>query len=525
MKAKIILVLIFIPLFSICQQAEKIDTAMVSRIKAIGQNSSNVMEILSYLTDIYGPRLTNSPGYHNAAAYVKSSFNKWGLENVHDDVWDENFGRGWQLKKFSFSAVSPVFYPIIAYPKAWSPSLKGTVKAEAIYLDIQNEEDLEKYKGRLKGKIVLFNPLALITPSFSPDAWRHTDSALLRLANSMPSAAYSSRRFPVKNEPQRLAYMKWSMCEKDGAIAVLEVTPSTRYDGTISVASVTVPYAAEVPYSKRLQPWDPKSPKVLPQLVVSGEHYNRIIRQLKQGQKVNVELNLETEFFPDQPGYNVIAEIPGSDLKEEVVLIGAHLDSWHAGTGTTDNACGVTVMMEAMRILKTIGLTPRRTIRIALWGGEEQGLLGSRNYAKRFFGERLDKYFPYDSIELKPGGKKLSAYFNMDNGAGKYRGIYLQGNEKIAPVFRVWFKPFEKMGASTLTLKNATGTDHLVFDALGIPSFQFIQDPLEYGTRTYHSNTDVYDKAIESDLKHNAIIMAVFAWLAANRDELLPRKD
>jgi carboxypeptidase Q len=502
---------------------EKLDTAMVSKLKKLGESESRVMEILSNLTDVNGPRLTNSPGYRDAATYVKKEFESWNLENITDDVWSEPFGRGWQLKKFGLATLTPSYHPIIAYPKAWSPGIKGTVSASVVFLDVKKEADLDQYKGNLKNKIVLFSQPALISPSFKPDAWRHSDSSLLQLANSPASAPF--RRMPPISESQRLAYLKWSLCEKEGALAVLEITPSARYDGTVSVADATVPYPAEVPYSKRLPAYHPKAPKILPQMVVAGEAYNRMIRQLKAGVEVKLELTLVTEFLAEAPGYNIIAEIPGTDLKDEVVIIGAHLDSWHAGTGTTDNACGAVVMMEAIRLIKASGVAPRRTIRIALWGGEEQGLLGSRNYVKRTFGERTDKYFPYDSILLKPAASKVSAYFNMDNGGGKYRGIYLQGNEKLAPIFRAWLRPFEKSGASTLTLKNATGTDHVVFDAIGIPGFQFIQDPLEYGTRSYHSNTDVYDKAIESDLKLNAIITAVFAWHAANRDQLLPRKQ
>lgn len=248
------------------------------------------------------------------------------------------------------------------------------------------------------------------------------------------------------------------------------------------------------------------------------------MRQIQNGVAVKLELSFEVEFTPAAPGFNVIGEIPGSDLKDEVVMIGAHLDSWHGGTGATDNAAGSAVMMEAMRLIKGLGTQPRRTIRIALWGGEEQGLLGSRSYVKRTFGERLDKVQPWDSIALKPASQKISAYFNMDNGTGKYRGVFLQGNENVRSIFRAWLKPFEKLGASTLTLQNTGSTDHVPFDAIGIPGFQFIQDPIEYSSRTHHTTMDVYDKVLEDDLKHNAVITATFAWMAANRKELLPRK-
>lgn len=237
-----------------------------------------------------------------------------------------------------------------------------------------------------------------------------------------------------------------------------------------------------------------------------------------------MELTLETEFTAPGPGFNVIAEIEGTDLKDEVVMIGAHLDSWHAGTGATDNAAGSAVMMEAMRIIKSLGVQPRRTIRIALWGGEEQGLIGSRNYVKRTFGERKDRSAPYDSIVLKPAAEKFSVYFNMDNGTGKYRGVYLQNNDNVRATFRAWLKPFAKMGASTLTFANTGATDHVPFDNIGLPGFQFIQDPIEYSSRTHHTSMDLYDKLVAADLQHNAVMTAAFAWLAANRDQKIPRK-
>jgi hypothetical protein len=504
------------------QSVEKIDTAAVSKIKNEGFMRSQLMSTLQMLTDVHGPRLTNSPNYFKAAAYTKNILQEWGIENVHLDKWDEVFGTGWEIKKFSILNISPNSFPVLAFPKAWSPGVKGTVIAEAVYLDIVKEEDLSKYKGKLKGKIVLFSLPSPLKPGFAPDAVRLNDSTLLSLANS-PASDPGGRRYSAPAEPQRLAYLKWQLCETEGAVAVLEASPRFK-DGIITLASATVPYPAETPNYKRLRPYSVGVPKILPQIVVGAEHYNQMVRQLQQGISVKIELTLETEFTDASPGVNVIGEITGTDLKDEVVLIGAHLDSWHAATGTTDNAAGVAVMMEAMRIIKTLGIRPRRTIRVALWGGEEQGLLGSQNYAGRNLGRRFDRTYPYDSILLTPAGKKLSVYFNMDLGTGKFRGVYLQGNEAVRPIFRTWMAPFGKQGMTTLTIRNITGTDHLTFDAIGLPSFQFIQDPIEYGTTTYHSNMDVFEKAIEGDLKHNAVVMATFAWMAANRDGLLPRK-
>lgn len=507
----------------LAQDTEKVDTAMVSKIKDEGFKRSQVMNILSMLTDVHGPRLTNSPGFRKAADYAKATLEAWGLQNVHFDTWDEHFGRGWELKKFNLQSIGPVYFPINAFPKAWSPGIKGTIQADAVFLDVKKEEDLVKYKGKLKGKIVLFSLPSPVKISFNPNATRLTDSTLLVMANSPASEGVTGRRFAGGLEPQRLAYAKWSLCEREGALAVLEGSPG-HANGGILVAGATVPYPADTPNEKRIRVQSADSPRILPQIVVEASHYNRMVRQLQKELPLKLELTLQTEFSPSAPGFNIIGEIPGTDLKDEVVMIGAHFDSWHSGTGTTDNGVGSSVMMEAMRILKSLGVSPRRTIRIALWGGEEQGLIGSRSYVKRTFGERLDKSYPYDSVKLLPAAEKFSVYFNMDNGTGRYRGIYMQGNEAARVPFRAWLKPFEKMGASTVTLRNTAATDHIPFDALGLPGFQFIQDAIEYGSRTHHTSMDLYDKALEPDLKHNAVITATFAWLAANRDEKFPRK-
>lgn len=512
-----------LPLLVLAQASDEPDTLLVAALRKEGHERSQVMNILSMLTDMNGPRLTNSRGYKRAAAYAKRTLESWGVENVHFDVWAEDFGRGWELKNFSLSMVEPSYAPLIAWPKAWSPGVRGRLKAEAVYLDIQKESDLDRYKGKLKGKIVLFSLPSPVRPSFKPDAWRYADSTLEEMAQVKAAGAFRGRRFNPPSEPQRLAFLKWDLCEREGVAAVLEASGHLENDGTLVVSAATVPYAPEVPYAKRLQAWDVNAPKLLPQVVVAAEHYNRMVRQIQHGLTVTLEMNLDMEFSPAERGFNVIGEIPGTDLKDEVVMIGAHLDSWHSSTGATDNGVGSAVMMEAMRLIKSLGEKPRRTIRIGLWGGEEQGLLGSRSYVKRTLGERVDQRYPYDSVQVAGSGEKFSVYFNMDYGAGKYRGIYLQGNEAAVPIFRQWVKPFKDDGAATISLRNATGTDHLSFDAIGLPAFQFIQDPLEYATRTYHANMDVYDKVVEEDLKHNAVMTAVFAWMAATRDALVPR--
>jgi carboxypeptidase Q len=510
-----------IALFS--QSQDLPDTVVLSRIMKEGMDNSHVMEILSMLTDVNGPRLTNSPGYVSAAEYAKKTLSSWQVENVHFDYWDQVFGRGWELKKFSLNNVEPIFWPVIAYPRAWSPGVKGTIRAEAVYLDVTDENDLVRYQGKLKGKIVLFTPPASITPSYKADAWRLSDSTLEVMSQAKASPPYH-RRNGEPTEEQKLEYLKWDLCQKEGAAAILEASSRLEDDGTLEVSQAIVPYPRETPYGRRIQAWSGIVPKILPQVVVTAEHYNRMVREVENHLPVILELVLQTEFTPAQSGFNIIGEIPGTDLKDQVVMIGAHFDSWHSATGTTDNGAGSAVMLETMRILKSLGRKPRRTIRIALWGGEEEGLIGSRSYVKRKLGTSADESYPYDSIQLTAEGKQFSVYFNMDNGTGKYRGIYLQGNENVAPVFREWLKPFADKGSGTLTLRNTNGTDHLSFDAIGLPAFQFIQDPIEYGTRTHHTNMDLYDKAVSADLKHNAVMTAFFAWMAANRNELIPRK-
>lgn len=527
MKKQIVFLLcLFFATVAIAQQSEPLDTVTIKKIKDEGFKRSKLMANLSMLTDVYGPRLTNSPNFKKAAEYAKATLESYGLQNVHIDYWGEEFGRGWELKKFTLQSLEPVYASIIAYPKAWTPGIKGTMATDAVFLDVKTEADLAKYKGKLKDKIILFSAPVAVKPGFVADAKRFNDSTLLSMANAGVQEEGGQRNFFGGNlEAQKLAYAKWDFCMKEGALAVLEPSPSARLeDGTLLVGAATIPYPPDVPQAKRLRAQSASAPKILPQVVVSDEHYNRLVRQIQSGVNVKLELALETEFTPAAQGFNVIGEIPGTDLKDEVVMIGAHLDSWHAGTGATDNGAGSAVMMEAMRIIKSMGAQPRRTIRVALWGGEEQGLLGSQSYVKRILGERLDKTAPYDSIVLKPAAQKFSAYFNMDNGTGKYRGVYLQGNEGVRNIFRSWLKPFEKLGASTLTLRNTGSTDHVPFDAIGLPGFQFIQDPIEYSTRTHHTNMDVYDKVLEEDLKHNAVITASFAWMAANRQSLLPRK-
>ncbi|MBI2427345.1 MAG: M20/M25/M40 family metallo-hydrolase [Ignavibacteriales bacterium] len=519
-KLLCIIVLFSAPLSS----QEKIDTAIISKIRDEGMNRSQAREILSWVADVYGPRLTGSPEYNASAQWATNKLSEWGLSNAHLESWGP-FGRGWRLKKYSAMMIGKQNQPLVSYPKAWSPGWGNKeIESDVVYLNAETDSALETYKGKLKGKFVLFGTQSYIQANFKAQATRYTDSELLEMANAEPQRARGERfrreQTPEQKNRAMLTYKKWQLLIKENAVAVLTSAPTPRSEGgAVWVMGATVPTHPDTPFTSpyRIPSYKTKAPKIPPQVEIGNEHFNRLLRMIEKGEKVKIAMTLDVEWTSqkDDSSYNVIAEIPGTDLKDEVVMIGAHLDSWHGGTGATDNGTGVTACMEAMRILKSIGVQPRRTIRIALWGGEEQGLLGSRAYADQHFGKR-------DS--LKPEAEKFAAYFNNDNGTGKVRGIYMQGNEELRSIFRAWLAPFKDLEASTLTLSNTGGTDHQSFDGIGLPGFQFIQDPIEYSTRTWHSTNDVLDRAQEEDMKQAAILMAAFAYNAAMRDEKLPRK-
>ncbi len=506
---------------------EKIDTAVIAKIKNEGMSNSKVMETLSYLSDVYGPRLTGSPEFKEAADWAKKRLEEMGLQNVAFETW--KFGEGWSMKNFSAEMTEPRVLPLIAYPKAWSPSTKGTVSGYAVYLDAKTDDDLQQYKGKLKGAIVLTSELRELKAHFTPDADRLTDEDLLKLANAdMPRGRGRVGRrdtaaFRILRERSVQARKRIEFCQQEGASVVVETSQGD--DGTLFVQSATVPQPVNAPMDRRINPYDEDAPKIPVQIVVAAEHYNRMVRMIQKGSRVKLAINLEAEFYDNQPGMNIVGEIPGTDLKDEVVMIGGHFDSWHGATGATDNGTGSASCIEAMRILTTLGIKPRRTIRIALWGGEEEGLLGSKEYVARHFGQRdTAQGSVFGEIMQKPEYEKLYVYFNNDNGTGKVRGVYMQGNETARPIFRAWLGPFVDMDASTLTVENTGGTDHLSFDAIGLPGFQFLQDNIDYETRTHHSNMDVFDRVQENDLKQASVIMAAFAYDAAMREGSFPHK-
>lgn len=483
-------------------QGSPINYEALYKIKDEGLNNSQVMDIAWNLTDRIGPRLTGSEGLQKAYDWTSSQFKEWGLSNVKVDPWGE-FGKGWDVRKSYVAMTVPYYQAIIGIPKAWTPGTNGLINAEAVYVDAQSESELAEFRGKLKGKVVLLPTSIEAETTFEPDARRFTDEQLAGMMNERVSNSNSVFSQSRVSEYRRRAQLRNAAYQlfKDEGVAMVLNTHRGGGQGTFFTSNGAR-----------------RDPEALPEMEIAPEHYNRMVRLLAKGEKVMVEADTKTEFHDkDEKGYNVLAEIPGQDanLKDEVVMLGAHLDSWFAGTGATDNAAGSAVMMEAIRILKESGVPLKRTVRVALWSGEEQGLYGSRNYVQNEF---MNNGMPNSNHE------NLSAYYNMDNGTGAIRGIYLQGNEAVRPIFKEWFSVFEDMGANTVTIRNTGGTDHQAFDGIGLPGFQFIQDPIDYGTRTHHTNMDLYERLQAADLRKNAIIIATMVMQTANMDEKMARK-
>lgn len=491
---------------------EKIDAEINDLIRKHGMDQSQVMEIAGWLTDVYGPRLTGSPMLDRATEWALETLEDWKLSNVHLEEWGP-FGRGWQLDHFELHCTAPSYFPVLAYPKAWSPSTQGEVSGEVIYLDAASGAELASYKGKIKGKFILLDTIRKVEEWFDAPAKRVDEKELLRLANLNDPTPRRSRGF--RGSGARFSDTLWTFLHEEAPAAVIDRS----YKGDLGTVFVSGARTASG------EAYD-QDASVVPQVTMGIEHYNRIFRLLQREIPVTLSLQLNSRYTnPDGNEHNIIAEIPGSDLSDEVVIFGAHFDSWHAGTGATDNGAGSAVMLEVARILQKVieesGVKPRRTLRLALWTGEEQGLFGSRAYVRQHFAN-TDPFG--NALEVMPAAEKISGYFNLDNGTGKIRGVHLQGNNAIAPVFRDFLEPFHDLEATTLTLGNTGGTDHLSFDAVGIPAFQFIQDPIAYGTRTHHSNMDNWDHLVEEDLKQAATVIASFVWHTSQRDEKLPRK-
>jgi carboxypeptidase Q len=527
------------PYSEIQPATENLDLNMYQQIRDEGLNHSHVMEFASALMDGIGPRLTGSPNVMKANEWTRDTLTKIGLENAHLEDWGE-FGLGWQQLNTWARMVTPDTAVLIVQATPWSPSTAGPATGDVVFTNIQGEKDIDQYRGKLAGKIVLLGAMRDVPPVDKSLFERYTEKELEDLAQFPVTAANAGlspelqARIHARMERLRLLDKVAQFFADEKVAAVIEPSRDgengggsggTLFDDNGATLGRT-PYVA----ASRVK---------VPVAVATIESYGRLYRLTQAHVPVSVEIDVETKFTGEhEHAYDTIAEIPGTDpkLKDQVVMLGGHLDSWIAGTGATDNGAGTIVAMEAVRILKALDVKPRRTIRIALWTGEEQGLFGSKGYVKQHFGSAALSTAPdqvslpefmrraVGPLEVKPEQKLISGYFNVDNGSGKIRGVYLQGNGAIAPIFAQWIAPLKDLGVTTLTMRNTGGTDHLSFDAVGIPGFQFIQDNLDYESRTHHSNQDVFERLQPSDLKQIATIEALFVYNAAQRDQMLPRK-
>ncbi|HKF03894.1 MAG TPA: M20/M25/M40 family metallo-hydrolase [Candidatus Sulfotelmatobacter sp.] len=514
--------LVGVPMVHSQSSQEKVDLEAITRIRYEGFHNSKVMDLASGLMDSIGERLTGSPNMKRANEWTRDKLTELGLSNAHLESWGP-FGRGWANQYVNVRMTAPDITPLIAYAKAWTPGTNGVVSGKCIRANIEDKKDFEKYRGKLAGMIVIFGPNAEVKPITELPYERLNDEALTKIGEyQIPGERPPFRMAEIMRRRQFMKDLNQFFADEK-VLAVVDHSRGTSGGGTVFVQSGGS--------------YKPGETTTVPQLTMASEHWNRIARLLDQKKEVSLELNVANTFYDDDSmQYDTIAEIPGTDKKDEVVMLGAHLDSWHAGTGATDNGAGSVVMMEAVRILKALDIKPRRTIRIGLWSGEEEGLLGSQGYVEKHFGSRPPMDDPNmkgmptllrreaGPVTVKPEQAKVAAYFNVDNGTGRIRGVYLQENAAVAPIFEAWMKPFKDLGMTTLTMRNTGGTDHLSFDAVGIPGFQFIQDPIEYETRTHHSNMDVYDRLQAEDLKQISVIVASFVYDAAMRDQMLPRK-
>ncbi|HWQ57175.1 MAG TPA: M20/M25/M40 family metallo-hydrolase [Bryobacteraceae bacterium] len=498
-----LLLLLVVP-FLLAEEA--VDLNIVNRIKTEAFENSKVMEHAFYLSDVHGPRLSGSPEYDAAAEWTVKRMREMGLSNARLEKWGP-YGRSWANRRFYGAMKSPVYQPLVGVPRPLSLGTKGLVSGEAVLAPLRTEADFGKFKGKLKGKIVLLEEPRPVPPQTEPVMRRLSDAELTSIAQATDPAPRPVSILPGRpgeREARARFNNKLNQFLLDEGVLVTLVVP---YRGNGGGTVFSTPAG-----SRNLK--DPLPPAAV---TVTPEHYNRVARLLARNIPVTLEFDIDNRVYSDSPDtFNLLADLPGGEKKDEVVLVGGHFDSWTFGTGAADNAAGCAVAIEAIRILKALNLKMARTVRVGLWAAEEQGLLGSLAYVKDHLGDR-------ETMELKPGHAKLSGYFNLDNGSGKIRGVYLQGNDMMRPVFEAWLGPFRDLGAGTVTIRNTTSTDHIAFDAVGIPAFQFIQDPVEYG-RMHHSNMDTYDRLQESDLMQASAVLASVVYHAATRPDMLPRK-
>ncbi len=497
--------------------ADSPDLQMVTRIRQEGFRNSKVMDYAQSLMDGIGARLTGSPNMRKANEWTRDELTKMGLSNAHLEEY--KFGRGWTSDYTSVRMLSPDVQQLYGLAGAWSPSTSGPIRGKVVKVKLETKEDLEANKGKLAGAIVMIAEPKEMKPQDKAALERYSDEDLLALGTYEIPTTNDARiaEFRKRREFRKLL----AQYATDEKIAVV-VIPGNGEGGVFRVQGTGT--------------WRDDEAVGVPTVGLAPEQYGRIARLIDKKTDVELEIEVRAKYSDDLTAWNTIAEIPGTDKKGEVVMLGAHLDSWHTGTGATDNGAGVVAMMEAVRILKTIGIAPKRTIRIALWSGEEQGLLGSRAYVEQHFAKREEPKdpaqakLPYNQrtektpLIIKPEHAKISAYFNIDNGTGKLRGIYAQENAAVAPIFASWLEPLKDVAATTVTMRNTASTDHIPFDEAGIPGFQFIQDEVEYRSRTHHTNWDTYERLQRDDLMQAAVVAATFAWEAANRPEMLPRK-
>jgi hypothetical protein len=514
------------------------DLMTIHKIRQEAFENSQVMNLMFQLTDVYGPRLTNSPGYDAAADWVVATTKKWGLANSRKESWGP-YGKGWSSSYFSAHLLEPQYASLIGAPMAWTPGTDGVITGTPVLASVETSDDLElrrhfldayiaEHKGKLKDQIVLITVPRHLPPQDEVALERLSEQSLAERAQApepsepitidfanpkVPKDSYDRKRYDthapqwvrdkIRDLQRELQYRLNRFLVDEGVRLVIHA--ASRGDG----GTIFPPRSG----SHRLD-----APPVPPSIALTPEHYNRLVRMTQNKIPFRISVEVKARFHEkDAEADNVVAEIAGGTKGDEFVLVGGHLDDVAYGTGATDNAAGCAVMMEVMRILKTLNLKMDRSVRMVLWSGEEQGLLGSKAYVKAHYADPV-------TMALKPEHAKITAYYNVDNGTGKIRGVYLQGNDMVRPLFTAWLAPFKDYGANTLSIRDTGGTDHLSFDAVGIPGFQFIQDPVEYETRTHHSNMDVYDRIQPGDLMQAAAIVATFVYHTANRGELLPRK-
>ncbi len=498
--------------------AENVDLSIVHRIKAEAFEHSKVMDHMFYLTDVHGPRLAGSPNFKAAGDWAVERLKEYGLVNVKEEKWGP-FGRGWTNKHFEAYMAEPQYSPLLGVVVGWTASTDGAETGEPVMVNISKEADFDQYKGKLKGKMVMTQSLREVELATAPLTRRYSNDELQAEAEApMPGpSALGPRRPAFPGIDPNLSPEERRKAMEERRKFQDKVSEFYKQEGALVVISAGRGDGGTV-FGPSPRSYDTKLPIPLPSVVLAVEHYNRIARLMDHKIPVKLSFNIQNEIIDqNQDSFNIVGEIPGTTKKDEIVMLGGHFDSWQYGTGATDNGAGSAVAMEAVRILKAIDVKMDRTVRIALWGAEEEGLLGSKAYVKEHFA---------DPEVMKPSAEhaKLAGYFNLDNGSGKIRGIYLQGNDMVRPIFETWLEPFHDLGATTLTIRNTGGTDHLSFDAVGLPGFQFIQDPLEYETRTHHSNMDVYDHIQPGDLMQASAVMASFVYNTATRSDMLPRK-